>query len=199
MAYCDVNLLCCLQHILLPNTLMPDDRRYSPRRSRSPFRRRDDDRERVKAYPGKDRHYRGRSRSRSPGRVGKRSRSRSLGDRNSRSRSRSTTRRRRKSYSRSRSKSRDRKERRRERSASSSPGGERKRRKKDKDKERRKSRSRERRKRKKEERKEKVCCLTLSQCCISDYFRRNMAAAHQAGESMALSLNQSALSVLTPI
>ncbi|KAF8627605.1 hypothetical protein AX15_004311 [Amanita polypyramis BW_CC] len=147
--------------------VMRNDRHYSPRRSRSPFRRRDDDHERTKTYTSrrdyddKDRHYRGRSRSRSlsPARPGSGStgcagsRSRSPRDRRS---PRSVTRRRRRSYSRSRSRSRDRKERkRRDRSASSSSGDEKKKRKKDKERRRSRSRSRERKKDEKRRKKEK--------------------------------------------
>ncbi|KIL60118.1 hypothetical protein M378DRAFT_14388 [Amanita muscaria Koide BX008] len=139
---------------------MPDDRHYSPRRSRSPLRRRDD-RERLKTHTSRQDHDRGRSRSRTTSpplksrRREERVRSKSPRPSHSRSRSRSVTRRRRRSHSRSRSRSRDRKERkRRDRSASSSSGDERRRRRK-KDKERKRSSSKDKHKEEKRRKKEK--------------------------------------------
>jgi len=132
---------------------MPDDRHYSPGRSRSPSRRRDDDREVLKTY-SRARDYRHSRRSRSRSKSPLRSRSRSVGPsrkRGERSRSRSVTRRRRRVHSRSRSRSRD--GRKRDHSRSSSSGDERRRKKRNKD--RKRSRSREKKKEEKRKKKEK--------------------------------------------
>ncbi|KAM6502669.1 hypothetical protein JOM56_002646 [Amanita muscaria] len=147
--------------------------------SRSPLRKRNDHRERLKTYPSRQDYDRGRSRSCTkslppkPRRWDEWVRSRSPGPSRSRSRSRSrsVTRRRRKSHSSLRSRSRDKKERnKRDRSTSSSSRDSRRRK---RDKEGKRSRSQDerregKRREKKEKDKEKHLWRTQLQVCWID-------------------------------